>query len=141
MQIISHKGAWQVGGDYIINDNVSCIHPPIDLNYFERASNLIKKKIYSPIFFIFSDDQKWCVLNFGKLKINHFVELEWPDTFASDYLFLMNLLKHSIDSNSSSDWWGTWLTTHISKIVFAPNKCIIEVAVISDHISPSLSKP
>lgn len=106
--------------DYISNSSANAFHGTCDLGYYKKAIELIKSKIETPVFFIFSDDIDWVKEN---LKIENAYYIDWnnADTNYED-MRLMSLCKHNIIANSSFSWWWAWLNKNKEKIVIAPKK-------------------
>lgn len=105
-------------GDYVSIQKTSEYHGICSLEYYQKAISSIAEKIPSPVFFIFSDDLKWCEEN---LKIN------WPIVFVDgnkgyEDLIMMSRCKHNIIANSSFSWWGAWLNVNSKKMVIAPQR-------------------
>gem|GEM_PF-2119324 len=46
-------------------------HTIIPISYYYNAINYIKSKIENPIFYVFSNDIKWCKENIQDDKINY----------------------------------------------------------------------
>lgn len=92
------------------------------LAYFTAAMDLMRGKIASPTFLIFSDDIDWCkgAGIFGKdcefIETNRF-----GDNPAVD-LLLMSSCRHHIVTNSSYSWWATWAMLDDDKICILPKK-------------------
>jgi hypothetical protein len=125
-------------GDYITNPKVAEIHQTTSLSYFEQGIALIKSKVKNPVFFVFSDDIKWCEENLISLKNVHFVEkqLAYEGADNSDYLQLMIACKHFIISNSTFAWWAAWLSASPGKIVVAPMNWFNNNKIITRDIYP-----
>jgi len=107
-------------GDYISESKTKKVHDICNIKYYEKAISLLVEKVYSPSFFIFSDDISWAKEN---LKINY------PTTFVGppnpiDYQELMTMShsKHFIIANSTFSWWAAWLSNNKDKIVISPSK-------------------
>lgn len=100
--------------DYLLEERYGFIGE----QYYERAISLMQTKIKDPLFVFFSDDIKWCRLNFKNDRTVFFEEQEW----LADYLQLHLLSKcaHQIIANSSFSWWGAWLNTNPEKMVIRP---------------------
>ncbi|MFC5283374.1 alpha-1,2-fucosyltransferase [Pedobacter alpinus] len=99
-------------GDYLKNKN----HLLLNLQYYEKALDLLTEKLTNPEIFIFSDDIEWCKLN---------LDVKLPHQFMSrneshEDLKLMALCKHFIIANSTFSWWGAYLSKNLSKIVICP---------------------
>jgi hypothetical protein len=99
-------------GDFVGNKT----HQVCDLNYYNRAIELIKSKTQTDNFLIFSDDITWCKANFPSNF--HFID----GNLDVEDLFLISFCSHQIISNSSFSWWGAWLNKNPNKIIIAPNR-------------------
>jgi hypothetical protein len=106
-------------GDYVSNSTVNNIHGICDLDYYERAVNLLKEKYGDLLLIVFSDDQQWVRQNFKSDLQIYFVDDNYR---ASEEILLMSLCKHNIIANSTFSWWGAWLNQHKEKTVIAPQK-------------------
>lgn len=98
------------------------LHEVTDENYYERGIRYIAERIKNPVFFIFSDDIKWCRQN---VKIKHpctFIDHEHAGKKFDNYLRLMSACKNFIIPNSSFGWWAAWLSENVNKIIIAPSK-------------------
>ena len=105
-------------GDYLSLPNY-CV---CDEKYYTSSINYIKKKVSSPVFFVFSDDPSWCQ-SFMKQYNIPFVIVDWnqgKDSYQD--MFLMTQCKHNVIANSTYSWWGAWLNMNEGKIVVAPAK-------------------
>ncbi len=110
-------------GDYVQNSNTNKIHGVCDLNYYKRAIKYILEKMDNPMFFIFSDDIKWCKENFDFLENKIFVD---KTKSAIEDLELMKNCKHNIIANSTFSWWGAWLNENNEKIVIGPKQWFVK---------------
>jgi len=121
-------------GDYILVPNTNKIHGTCDLEYYQRAIEIISEKANDPVFFCFSDDMEWVK---GNLKINHPVRYIDNNT-ANGYedMRLMSYCKHHVIANSSFSWWGAWLNPNPDKIVIAPKKWLNNPAVVVKDLIP-----
>jgi hypothetical protein len=99
-------------GDFVGNKT----HQVCDLNYYNRAIELIKSKTQIDNFLIFSDDITWCKANFSSTF--HFID----GNLDVEDLFLISMAKNQIISNSSFSWWGAWLNKNPDKIIIAPQR-------------------
>ncbi|TEW50705.1 alpha-1,2-fucosyltransferase [Psychromonas algicola] len=102
-------------GDYLKHPEIGVL----DLDYYQRAIEYIGEIVDSPVFFIFSNDLKWCKKNFNFLK--NCVYVKNTETEIDD-LILMSKCKHNIVANSSFSWWGAWLNENDGKIIVSPSK-------------------
>lgn len=111
-------------GDYLENDGVyGGICTP---EYYNEAIRLIKQKIKTPVFYVFSNDgdwtKQWCVTQ-KELHGEEFVPVVgFPEEMGYLDMKLMSLCKHHIIANSSFSWWGAWLNPCKAKLVIAPSK-------------------
>lgn len=106
-------------GDYLNNPFLGGI---ITEKYYQNAFKIIEDRVKNPVYFIFSDDIKWCKesLDLGKRKYYFINNNKDKDSYRD--MQLMSMCKHNIIPNSSFSWWGAWLNTNPNKIVIAPSK-------------------
>jgi hypothetical protein len=86
-------------------------------DYYRVAMTILRDRIDSPRFFVFSDDPEWCRRHFRD-----------PDTTiapasdgdARDDLAMMSHCRHHIIANSSLSWWGAWLGWRRGSVIVAP---------------------
>lgn len=110
------------GGNYLVS-SVRELLFVCDKEYFYNAVKIMKNKVDSPKFIVFSDDLEW-VRSYIKLE-EHFPDCEFyyesgKDT-VEEKLRMMTMCKHFIISNSSFSWWAQYLAKNKDKIVIAPN--------------------
>ena len=108
-------------GDYLTNQKNTLFHGICEMEYYEKAIQLIIQKTHNPVFYFFSDDIQWVKKSFNELTyksvfISHNTEKNYND------LRLMSYCKHNIIANSTFSWWGAWLNKNENKIVIAPKK-------------------
>lgn len=101
-------------GDYIDNSGTYVLTP----DYYKQAMDIIREKEANCVFYVFSDDIKWCRENFKASENIVFVDYDNKNYID---LELMKNCKHNIIANSSFSWWGAWLNNNPDKIVIAPN--------------------
>ena len=101
------------------------IHGGLDLDYYQRAIEMIASKHPNLELFVFSDDIKWAKENF---KSNFPTEFMSQNDDAHNYLdlILMSHCKHQIIANSTFSWWGAWLNQNPEKVVIAPNMWFVD---------------
>ena len=88
--------------------------------YYPKAVENIEKLTENPVYFIFSDDIKWCKEHF-KLETNASIRfVENKSAFADFYL--MSKCNHNIIANSTFSWWSAWLNNSPGKVVISPKK-------------------
>ena len=100
-------------GDYLNLKNVNVL----DVDYYMKAVEYIRKNVEKPTFYIFSDDLDWCKKSLGFLDDCIYVDRTSTEI---DDLKLMSFCRHNIIANSSFSWWGAWLNQNSKKIVIAP---------------------
>ena len=100
-------------GDYLNLKNINVL----DVDYYMKAVEYIRKSVEKPIFFIFSDDLDWCKKSLGFLDGCIYVDRTQTEI---DDLKLMSFCRHNIIANSSFSWWGAWLNQNPKKTVIAP---------------------
>ena len=89
----------------------------LDIDYYMKAVEYIRKNVEKPTFYIFSDDLEWCKNSLGFLDNCIFVDSTKTEI---DDLKLMSFCQHNIIANSSFSWWGAWLNQNCKKTVIAP---------------------
>lgn len=109
-------------GDYLTDAMAKNNFAVCDQHYYQKAIDIIRKKIITPRFFIFSEDIQWAKENL-KLDTNTTEFIDW-NTGNNSYIDmqLMSICKHVIIANSSFSWWAAWLNTNNNKTVIAPNQ-------------------
>jgi len=105
-------------GDMSKNPSTADYHGTVSLEYYNAALELMRTRLSSPVFYIFSDDISWAKEN---LKAGNavYVSGSIAKTHIED-LYLMSKCRHNIIANSSFSWWGAWLNDNPDKIVVAP---------------------
>jgi hypothetical protein len=103
--------------DYL---NLKDIYYICELDYYQKAIQIIQDKVENPKFFIFSDDIDWCKnnLNIEAIYIENTTDIE--------DMYLMKNCKHNIIANSTFSWWGAWLNENKNKIVIGPKKWFVK---------------
>lgn len=100
-------------GDYLLHRGIGVL----GIDRYKKAISMIKDRVDTPHFFIFSDDMHWCKDNFKFLDNCTFVE--HTQTEVSD-LKLMSACQHNIIANSSFSWWAAWLNVSPNRTIIAP---------------------
>jgi hypothetical protein len=122
-------------GDYLEHP----LFPTYGVAYYQKAIELILQLVKDPVFYIFSNDIKWCREN---LEINHpahFVTINNEQQPHYD-LYLMSKCKHNIVANSSFSWWSAWLNNNPGKTVVAPSKWVNQDSGFFANISDIIPK-
>lgn len=94
------------------------LHGTCGEEYYYDAMDEMASRIDSPVFYIFSDDNKWVRDYFRPRHAYVLIQHNFPD-FYEDFR-LMTSCKHHIIPNSTFSWWAAWLGGDVSKIVIAP---------------------
>lgn len=108
-------------GDYVSNPIYSEKFGTCSLKYYNEALLYINNHVKNPIFYIFSDDIKWCEEN---LKIDQEHSFVQSKSDIEDF-YLLSKCKHQIIANSSFSWWAAWLNDNKRKIVIAPKQWLL----------------
>lgn len=109
------------GGDYLSSQKSLNLYGGIcDNNYYERAVDMIYKKISKPKFFLFTNDTEYAA---NILPNIDYTTINWnPGSLSYRDMYLMTQCKHNIIANSSFSWWGAYLNDNQEKIVISPQK-------------------
>ena len=105
-------------GDYVNLKNINVL----DVDYYMKAAEYIRKNVEKPTFYIFSDDLEWCKSSLTFLGDCIYVERTQTEI---DDLNLMSFCQHNIIANSSFSWWGAWLNQNPNKTVIAPKDWLL----------------
>jgi Glycosyl transferase family 11 len=119
--------------EYICNSNAVALHMRwfdgpastaannVSEDYYQRAIDLMKQKVETPRYFLFSDNpeaaKKKLSLPSDRVTL---VSHNRGDEHAFADLWLMSQCQHFIIANSTFSWWGAWLSAHETKVVIAP---------------------
>jgi len=110
-------------GDYLNAPNFVGI---CTLDYYRAAIKEARLKITDPMFFIFSNDQKWCKEKLkdvlGDAEIYFVTSNKGNDSYRD--MQLMSLARCNILANSSFSWWSAYLNQRKDQIVYAPKKWV-----------------
>ncbi len=105
-------------GDYVQSREARKLYDGIcDLDYYDRALQMLNSAVPEPSIFVFSDDLAWARAH---LRFERMIFVEG----CLDYeeMFLMSCCQHNIIANSSFSWWGAWLNANKEKIVIGPRR-------------------
>ena len=88
--------------------------------YFPKCIKYIKGKLDKPVFFVFSDDLKWCqenrkTIGFKDSDKVYFVGINEGRNSFRDMQIMANC-KNNIATKSSFGWWGSFLNDNPRKI-------------------------
>lgn len=107
-------------GDFISDKKIRKTHYVCDIDYFNKAINIMKLQIKNPVFILFSDDVEWARKNIKIQNCDIFSESGNDPVWEK--LRMMYNCKHFILSNSSFSWWAQYLSENKNKIVISPRK-------------------
>lgn len=122
-------------GDFAAVDRTRAYHGLCSPDYYQRGVELMKSKIGSPRFFVFSDEPEWVKSHLPLPPETVFVTGGSVETPHHD-LRLMASCRHHIIANSSFSWWGAWLCTNTDKMVIAPSRWVIAPGVNDSDACP-----
>jgi len=109
-------------GDYVTNAYASKHHGVLEVDYYERAINLLKEKygnLKPYVFTEFKEDIEWVKKNMPFLG-DDVTYMKDYDFDSAQSMIIMSKCKNNIIANSSFSWWGAWLNQNNDKIVIAP---------------------
>lgn len=121
-------------GDYISNINASSFHGICSPEYYRGAIAMIRARVDSPRFFVFSDDIEWVQEN---IEIPEATYVSRDDIADHEELVLMSKCKYNIIANSSFSWWGAWLNQDPDKIVIAPKRWVTDARIDTRDAVPN----
>ena len=88
--------------------------------FFKKSVKYIKRRVNDPVFYIFSDDVKWCENNRKTLGLTETDEIYFMTTNSGEDsykdMYLMSKCRHNIFTKSSFGWWGAYLNDNPDKI-------------------------
>ena len=84
-------------GDYVTDPKANSTHGICSKEYYEKAIDLIRSKIESPIFYFFSDDILWVKKEFGEHEDFKYVSNQMLEEYEE--LLLMSSCAHNIIAN------------------------------------------
>jgi hypothetical protein len=94
--------------------------------YYVRAFEMMRQRLQSPKFFVFTDDPDWAR---REIAIGH-RDVTVVDTSGArtdlDDMTLMRACAHFIVANFTFSWWPAFLSQRPDKIVIAPNASFID---------------
>ncbi len=105
-------------GDYLDAENAAMFGNICTDAYYRTAMEIIKEKIPSAHFYLFSDDipyvqSKYSGKEYTIVDINH-----GKDSFYD--MWLMSCCKHNICANSTFSFWGARLNSNENKMMIRP---------------------
>lgn len=111
-------------GDYLEPKNARQYGGICTLDYYKKAISVVKEKIASPNFFVFSNDIEWCKHN---LLVSNAIYVT-NNTGGNSWLdmYLMSHCKANILANSSFSYWGAMMNKGKHMVIY-PEKWINNV--------------
>lgn len=103
-------------GDYIMAGL-----PLVEMDYYQRAVELICRRVKNPVFFLFSDDKDFIGGEFGWLKNKIIIDSNIRKDSYID-MQLMSYCEHNILANSTFSTWAALLNDNNNKIVIYPKQ-------------------
>ncbi len=108
-------------GDYLKNPTVLDWHGILDVRYYQKAFEVLSKRVASFNVVYFSDDPTWVEQALMPIMPGKIISNTISKSHIEDF-YLMSQCKHNIIANSTFSWWTAWLNENKNKIVIAPNK-------------------
>jgi len=119
-------------GDFVTNS----FHGSYGVDYFRKAESILRERIGSSEYFIFSDEIDWCESNLQFDGSTTFVSHEYAGPKFQHYLQLMAACKHYIIPNSSFAWWAVWFNRDRNKTVIAPKMWFNDPRIDTSDLTP-----
>jgi len=119
------------------------VHGICDLDYYEKALDIIYSKLSDPHFYLFSDDPQEAEQLFDNIlanKTNVSAIMDKSPSKDNDLieLALMTRCKNFILANSSFSWWGSYLSDADPKLVVAPTSWLLSEELSSRSVDIAL---
>ena len=105
-------------GDYLYNP----IYNVCDEEYYTKGIKYFIERFIDPVFYVFSDDPKWCGTFMESFHIQYHIIDNNQGFNSYQDMYLMTQCKHIIIANSSFSWWGAWLNDNKNRIILAPKR-------------------
>ena len=121
-------------GNYVWNLGTRITYPPCSLDYYNRAMSLLKRRVKTKTFFVFTDDVRWCKKKFKNRKDVQIVSGSL-DNDAHE-LYLMSKCRHNIIANSTYSWWAAWINKNKDKKIVAPKRWFRRSKTPTRHFLP-----
>jgi len=107
-------------GDLVSVPSSIQAHGFVGLAYFAEGMSEVARRTEKPVFYLFSDDIRWCMKNVVTAYPHVFVVHGQERQKSITDLWLMSRCRHFIVSNSTFAWWAVWMSDSEEKIVVAP---------------------
>ncbi|QAY95063.1 alpha-1,2-fucosyltransferase [Methylovirgula ligni] len=124
-------------GDYVLKPEFTTYFGTCAAEWYGAAIAIIRERVKSPRFFVFSDDPDWARVNLPLRE--HPVQFidPRPDKRDAEDLHLMSRCAHHIIANSSFSWWAAWLNPMPDKVIIAPKLWYKGAPEIPVHVPAS----
>ena len=122
-------------GDFLLPHNNERGFVVAGLGYIDKAMSYFKTRLNDPLFFVLSDDKRWC-----KSNLNRTNTVISPFDNAYVDLAMMTYCDHVIVTSGSFGWWGAWLsngTVVYYKDYPRPNTWLGNQFHLQDYYPPS----
>jgi hypothetical protein len=104
-------------GDYLSSEFME----KIEMDYYNKALEVIRTKVPNPFLYIFTNDPDWVRDEFN-YQIPYVLVSGNKGSDSYKDMMLMSLCKHNIIANSSFSWWGAFLNKNKDAIIISPAK-------------------
>ncbi len=107
-------------GDYLTDPKFKGI---CELDYYVKAIDIMRHKMASPRFVVFSNDIEWCRENLLSYTGEKTTFVDWnsgKDSYKD--MIVMSHCRGNIISNSSFSWWAAYMNRSLNQVVIAPRK-------------------
>ncbi len=102
-------------------DYVNSQYDILGMKYYKNAIDYISGRVKSPLFFIFSEDDKYIEEAFSGIENKVIVSFNKDKNSYKD-MQMMSMCKHNIIANSSFSTWAAYLNNNEDKIVIYPSR-------------------
>ena len=109
-------------GDYLRNPSALEYHGLLQIEYYDRARQILERSINPDRYIVFSDEPKLARQLLSGWNDTVFISTN-PQEFD---LALMARCRHNIIANSSFSWWAAMLNDNSAKRVIAPKNWFSE---------------
>ncbi len=122
------------GTDYV-RGKKNGFHGTCAPEYYIEAIRIMREKLPTAHFYIFTDDLPWAKEHITFPEPNTVVS--GPTRQPHEELMLMASCRNNIIANSTFSWWAAWLNPNQSKTVIGPQKWFADEKIDTSDILPS----
>lgn len=123
-------------GDLLDPANSWILLPDME-KYYEKAFELIGKRLVNPNLYIFSDDPAWCKEAFRNVALPIVYVSTSNNSDPLRDFYLMTQCTHHVIANSTFSWWSAWLAKSAEKQVIAPFRWEKKGVIDMEHFIPN----